>query len=73
MLLQFLGVIFKLLANFGTWTDQKHFGDARHRGGGLYFILYESIAQLRGSFQCIDVAASRIDVIPVIRLQFSCF
>ncbi len=66
MLLQFLDVIFKLMANFGMWTDQKHFGDARHRGGGLYFILIVCIAQLGGSFQCIDVAASRIEVIPVI-------
>jgi hypothetical protein len=43
MLLQFLDVIFKLMENFGMWTDQKHFGDARHRGGGLYFILYEFV------------------------------
>jgi hypothetical protein len=43
MLLQFLDVIFKLMENFGMWTDQKHFGDARHRGGGLYFTLYEFV------------------------------
>jgi hypothetical protein len=43
MLLQFLDVIFKLMANFGMWTDQKHFGDARHRWGGLYFILHEFV------------------------------